>query len=130
HVTFVYPGKDQPALDDVSFTLRPGETLALVGPSGSGKTTTVKLLMRFYDPSEGRILINGRDLRDYKQRSVRAKMGVVLQDVALFNDSIGENIAFARPGAAEQEVRSAARAAHADEFILHLSNQYQTLVGE
>ena len=86
--------------------------------------------MRFYDPSEGRILINGRDLRDYKQRSVRAKMGVVLQDVALFNDSIGENIAFARPGAALEEVQAAARAAHADEFIQRLSNQYETLVGE
>jgi ABC-type multidrug transport system fused ATPase/permease subunit len=130
HVTFRYPGKPAPALDDVSFTLRPGETLALVGPSGSGKTTTVKLLMRFYDPSEGRILINGRDLRDYKQRSVRARMGVVLQDVALFNDSIGENIAFARPGAAIDEVRAAARAAHADEFIQRLANQYETLVGE
>jgi ABC-type multidrug transport system fused ATPase/permease subunit len=130
HVTFNYPGKPTPALDDVSFKLRPGETLALVGPSGSGKTTTVKLLMRFYDPTIGRILVNGRDLRAYKQRSVRAKMGVVLQDVALFNDTVGENIAFARPGASIEEVRAAAGAAHADEFIQRLSNQYDTLVGE
>jgi len=130
HVTFAYPGKNAPALQDVSFTLGAGETLALVGPSGSGKTTIVKLLMRFYDPTEGRILINGRDLREYRQRSVRAKMGVVLQDVALFNDSIGENIAFARPGATEEEVQSAARAAHADTFIRRLSAQYATLVGE
>ena len=130
HVTFNYPGKPTPALADVSFKLRPGETLALVGPSGSGKTTTVKLLMRFYDPTSGRILVNGRDLRAYKQRSVRAKMGVVLQDVALFNDTVGENIAFARPGASIEEVRAAASAAHADEFIQRLSNQYDTLVGE
>jgi ABC-type multidrug transport system fused ATPase/permease subunit len=130
HVTFAYPGRPVPALVDVSFKLRKGETLALVGPSGSGKTTTVKLLMRFYDPTEGRVLINGRDLREYKQRSVRAKMGVVLQDVALFNDSVGENIAFARPGASTEDVRAAARAAHADDFIQHLANQYETLVGE
>jgi ABC-type multidrug transport system fused ATPase/permease subunit len=130
HVTFNYPAKPAPALDDVSFSLRAGETLALVGPSGSGKTTTVKLLMRFYDPTQGRILINGRDLREYKQRSVRSKMGVVLQDVALFNDTVAENIAFARPGASADEVRAAARAAHADDFIQHLSSQYETLVGE
>jgi ABC-type multidrug transport system fused ATPase/permease subunit len=130
HVTFAYPGRPVPALSDVSFVLSQGETLALVGPSGSGKTTTVKLLMRFYDPTEGRILVNGRDLREYKQRSVRAKMGVVLQDVALFNDSVGENIAFARPGASIDDVRAAARAANADDFIQHLANQYDTLVGE
>ncbi|HEX5362254.1 MAG TPA: ABC transporter ATP-binding protein, partial [Fluviicoccus sp.] len=91
NVSFHYPGKDELALRHIHFHLNQGETLALVGSSGSGKTTIVKLLMRFYDPTEGRILINGRDLRDYRQRSVRAVMGVVLQDVALFNDSIGEN---------------------------------------
>ena len=86
--------------------------------------------MRFYDPTAGRILINGRDLRDYKQRSIRAKMGVVLQDVALFNDSIGENIAFARPGATTDDIQAAATAAHADVFIRRMSEGYQTLVGE
>ncbi len=130
NVSFRYPGKDIHALKNISFNLPAGETLALVGTSGSGKTTIVKLLMRFYDPSEGRVLINGRDLRDYQQRSVRAVMGVVLQDVALFNDSIGENIAFARPGASIEDVRAAALAAHADDFIQRLDEQYDTLVGE
>jgi ABC-type multidrug transport system fused ATPase/permease subunit len=130
NVGFRYPGKEEYALKQVSFHLEAGRTLALVGTSGSGKTTIVKLLMRFYDVSEGRILINGIDLRDYQQRSVRALMGVVLQDVALFNDSIGENIAFARPGATIEKVREAARAAHADEFIQRMENQYETLVGE
>jgi ABC-type multidrug transport system fused ATPase/permease subunit len=129
-VSFSYPGKNNFALREISFTLERGQTLALVGPSGSGKTTVVKLLMRFYDPTEGRILINGNDLRTYKQRSVRAKLGVVLQDVALFNDNIGENIAFARPQASETEVRLAAKAAHADDFIQRLPDQYKTLVGE
>lgn len=130
NVSFNYPGKPLAALQHVSFKLARGETLALVGPSGSGKTTIVKLLMRFYDPGSGRILVNGRDLREYKQRSVRALMGVVLQDVALFNDSIGENISFARPGASFEDVQSAAIAAHADQFILRMDAQYDTLVGE
>jgi ABC-type multidrug transport system fused ATPase/permease subunit len=130
HVSFTYPGQTSPALEDVSFRLAPGETLALVGPSGAGKTTIVKLLLRFYDPSAGRILVNGEDLRRYTQRSLRAKVGVVLQDVALFNDSIGENISFARRGASPDEVREAAIAAHADDFIARLDKSYDTLVGE
>jgi ABC-type multidrug transport system fused ATPase/permease subunit len=129
-VSFAYPGKDVFALKDVSFSLAPGQTLALVGPSGSGKTTIVKLLMRFYDPSQGRILVNGVDLRRFKQRSVRQKLGVVLQDVALFNDNIGENIAFAKPASSDAEIRAAARAAHADDFIQRLPDGYGTLVGE
>jgi len=130
NVSFRYPGHDSYALKHVSFHLDAGQTLALVGSSGSGKSSIVKLLMRFYLPSEGRILIDGRDIRDYQQRSIRALMGVVLQDVALFNDSIGENIAFARPGATLDEVRQAAQAAHADAFILNMDNGYDTLVGE
>jgi ATP-binding cassette, subfamily B, putative efflux pump len=130
HVSFTYPNQAMAALTDVSFRLEPGDTLALVGPSGAGKTTIVKLLMRFYDPTAGRILIDGRDLREYTQRSLRAKMGVVLQDVALFNDSIGENIAFARGGATKDDVREAAVAAHADEFIKRFEQRYDTLVGE
>ncbi|WP_269533258.1 ABC transporter ATP-binding protein [Chitinimonas sp. BJYL2] len=130
NVSFNYPGKDSPALQPLNFEVNAGQTLALVGSSGSGKSTIVKLLMRFYDPTAGRILINGRDLRDYQQRSVRAVMGVVLQDVALFNDSIGENIAFARPGAQRADVEAAARAAHADQFIQRMEAGYDTLVGE
>lgn len=130
NVSFAYPGKDVLALENISFRVEKGQSLALVGPSGSGKTTIVKLLMRFYDPTEGRILINGVDLREYKQRSVREHLGVVLQDVALFNDSIGENIAFARRSASEIKVRAAAKAAHADEFIQRLPEKYETLVGE
>lgn len=130
HVDFYYPGPGTLALQDVSFVLHAGESLALVGPSGGGKTTIVKLLMRFYEPSAGRILINGRDIRDFRQRSIRAVMGVVLQDVALFNDSIGENIGFARMGALEEAVRDAARAAHAEAFIERLPHGYETIVGE
>jgi len=130
NVSFRYPGKQEFALHRVSFHLKRGTTLALVGMSGSGKTTIVKLLMRFYDPSEGRILINGQDLRDYQQRSIRAQMGVVLQDVALFNDSIAENIAFARPGASEEDIEAATRAANAHDFIQRLETGYDTLVGE
>lgn len=130
HVSFSYGEQGRSVLRDISFRLRRSETLALVGLSGAGKTTIIKLLLRFYDPTSGRILINGVDLRDYRQQSVRACLGVVLQDVALFNDSIEENIAFARPHSTPEEIAAAARAAHADEFIDALPEQYQTLVGE
>ncbi len=130
NVSFAYPEKGTLALREISFVLGQGQSLALVGPSGSGKTTIVKLLMRFYDPTEGRVLVNGRDIREYTQRSLRAALGVVLQDVALFNDNIAENIAFARPGASLDEVRAAAVAANADSFIGGLPQGYDTLVGE
>jgi ABC-type multidrug transport system fused ATPase/permease subunit len=130
NVSFGYGAEQRRVLDNVSFILPRGQMMALVGLSGAGKTTIIKLLLRFYDPTHGRILVNGIDLRRYRQQSVRARLGVVLQDVALFNDSIEENIAFARPHATPAEVAEAARAAHADQFIDSLPDQYQTLVGE
>ena len=130
NVSFAYPGKDQNVLNNVSFQLKRGELLALVGPSGSGKSTVIKLLMRLYDPSEGAVLINGQDLASYQQESVRMLMGVVLQDVALFNETIGENIRFARQSASLEEVVAAATTAHADAFIQNMPEGYETMVGE
>ncbi|WP_050462101.1 ABC transporter ATP-binding protein [Herbaspirillum autotrophicum] len=130
HVSFCYPGQSQPTLHDISFSLCAGQALALVGPSGGGKTTIVKLLMGFYAPGSGTILINGRDLLDYQQASVRALMGVVLQDVALFNDSIAENIAFAKVGVDLAQIQAASALAYADEFISRLPQAYNTMVGE
>lgn len=129
-VSFRYPGSEDYALKHITFHLDAGKTLALVGSSGSGKSSIVKLLMRFYEPTKGVILINGQDIADYQQRSLRAIMGVVLQDVALFNDSIGENIAFARPGSTTADIKAAANAANAHDFIERMEKGYETLVGE
>lgn len=130
NVSFAYPGVSQFSLEDISFRIAAGEMTALVGPSGSGKSTLIKLLMRLYDPAQGQILVNGEDIRRYTQESLRGLMGIVLQDVALFNDTIGDNIAFARPDATPEALLAAARAAHADAFIRHLPDQYDTRVGE
>lgn len=130
NVSFVYPDKNRRVLRDVSFQLTAGQTLALVGPSGVGKTTITKLLMRFYDPTDGTILINGRDVRDYTQESVRSCMGMVMQDVALFNDTIEANLRFVEPKVTETSLIAAAKAAHADGFINELPDGYKTLVGE
>lgn len=129
-VGFTYPGTERPALKHISFRLPAGRSLALVGRSGSGKSTIIKLLTRFYDPGEGRILINGRDIRDYRQQSLRRQFGVVLQDVALFNDSIAENIAFASPGATPEQISAAAEVAQAARFIERMPLGYDTIVGE
>ena len=129
-VGFTYPGHAKPALTNVSFVAEEGQSLALVGPSGSGKSTIIKLTMRFYDVSEGQVLINGRDIRSFTQDSLRTQIGAVLQDIALFNDSIGDNISFARVGASRDEVVRAAVAAHAHEFISQMADGYDTLVGE
>jgi ABC-type multidrug transport system fused ATPase/permease subunit len=129
-VGFTYPGQKQAALSNVSFTAEAGETVALVGPSGSGKSTIIKLTMRFYDPTEGQILINGQDIRTFTQDSLRSQIGAVLQDIALFNDSIGDNISFARVGADRDEVVAASKASHAHDFIERMPDGYDTLVGE
>jgi subfamily B ATP-binding cassette protein MsbA len=128
-VSFAYhPGV--PVLQNVSLDAPAGTTTALVGPSGSGKSTLISLLMAFNRPISGRILIDGRDLESVRLRDYRSQLGVVLQDNFLFDGSVLENIRFARPGAAREEVEEASRTAHADEFIRGFPDGYETIVGE
>lgn len=129
HVDFGYEPSRR-ILHDVSFTIAPGRTLAVVGGSGSGKSTLARLLFRFYDVDGGRITIDGQDLREVTQASLRAALGIVPQDTILFNDSIAYNIAYARPGAARGEIEAVARAAHVHDFIAALPEGYETRVGE
>lgn len=131
-VSFQYKtGPDQPwALREVSLTVAPGEVVALVGPSGAGKTTLVSLLPRFWDVSEGRITLDGRDIRTLRLAELRRSIGLVPQEPALFSGSIRENIAYARPEATLAEIEAAARAAHAHEFVERLAQGYETVVGE
>jgi ATP-binding cassette, subfamily B, bacterial len=129
NVCFNYEG-NQAALRDISFEALPGQTVALVGPTGAGKSTLVSLIPRFFDPESGRVLLDGRDLRDLRIASVRAHIAIVLQDPFLFSGSVADNIAFGRPGATRSEIEQAARAARADEFIARLTNGYDTLIGE
>ncbi|MBA2520635.1 MAG: ABC transporter ATP-binding protein [Chloroflexia bacterium] len=118
------------ALTDVSFTIEPGETLAIVGQSGAGKSTLLKLLLRFADPGAGRILLDGHDLRSLDLESMRDQMAVVLQETLILDDTIWNNIAFGRPNATDAEVIAAAKAADAHDFILSLSERYQTRAGQ
>ncbi|GAB4479466.1 MAG: ABC transporter ATP-binding protein/permease [Burkholderiaceae bacterium] len=129
HVDFAYDPR-RPVLFDVDFTIPGGTTTAVVGATGSGKSTLARLLFRFYDVDRGRITIDGQDIRDVTQRSLRAAIGIVPQDTVLFNDTIEYNIAYGRPGASHEEVVAAARAAHIHEFIERLPDGYATLVGE
>jgi len=108
----------------------PGHKVAIVGPSGAGKSTVSRLLFRFYDVTNGRILIDGQDIREVTQASLRAAIGIVPQDTVLFNDTIGYNIAYGRPGASQAEVEHAARLAQVHEFVLRLPEGYDTRVGE
>lgn len=130
NVSFGYGHGSRPLLDRITLHVDPGETLAIVGPSGSGKTTLMALLMRFYDPQEGVIRLDGHDLRTLKQSALRRAIGVVLQDPLLFNDSVRANIAYGWPDAKKAEVEAAARAAYAHDFIMRLPNGYDTEVGE
>jgi ABC-type transport system involved in Fe-S cluster assembly fused permease/ATPase subunit len=120
----------RPILSELSFTIPAGQTLAVVGSSGAGKSTLVRLLFRFYEIDDGRILVDGQDLRDVTQASLRAAIGLVPQDTVLFNDTIGANIAYGRPGAPQAAIEAAARLAQIHEFIEHLPDGYATLVGE
>ncbi|MBP1973255.1 ATP-binding cassette subfamily B protein [Cohnella thailandensis] len=128
-VSFGYR-EDNPILKDVSFSVPAGSSVALVGPTGAGKTTIVNLLTRFYDVNEGRILLDGRDIRDYTRDSLRSSFGIVLQDTYLFSGTIEENIKYGKPEATEEEVRRAAEASNADTFIRKLPNRYRTQLTE
>ena len=129
HVSFRYDER-RPILEDVSFRVPPGGTVAIVGSSGAGKSTISRLLFRFYDADEGRILIDGQNIRDVTQDSLRRAIGVVPQDTVLFNDSIRYNIAYGRPGAGSEEIEEAARLANIHDFVAKLPDGYKTPVGE
>ena len=129
HVHFSYDGTRE-VIDDISFEIRRGQTVALVGPSGGGKSTLSELLPRFYDPTSGEILIDGISLRDYTQESIRAHMSFVAQDTVLFNDTIEGNIAMGRPSATHEEIVEAAKVANADSFIRECPEGYDTNIGD
>jgi ATP-binding cassette subfamily B protein len=131
NVAFNYPARpDIPALDGFSLTIKPGETVAFVGPSGAGKSTVIQLILRFYDPTAGQITLDDVDLRDMARDAFRTQMALVPQDPVIFAASAMENIRFGRPSASDEDVRAAARAAAADEFITRLPKGYDTYVGE
>jgi ATP-binding cassette subfamily B protein len=129
HIDFSYEAKRQ-ILFDVDFSVAAGTTTAVVGHSGSGKSTLARLLFRFYDVDRGVILIDGQDIREVTQTSLRQAIGIVPQDTVLFNDTIAYNIAYGKPGAAQSEIEAAARSAYIHDFILSLPDGYQTMVGE
>ncbi len=129
-VSFAYAGTDHPALEDVSFVIPPGQTVAVVGSSGAGKSTLVKLLLRFYDPSAGAIRLDGHDLRELRLESLRDNVALVLQETLVFDDTIRANIAYGRPDATDEEIEAAARAADAHDFIMELPDGYATSVGQ
>jgi ATP-binding cassette subfamily B protein len=129
-VTFRYFDSGEPVLEDISFVAEPGQTIALLGSTGSGKTTIINLIPRFYDISDGRVLVDGHDVRDVTIESLRLKIGIVLQETTLFSGTIRENIAFGRPDAREEDIVSAAKAAAAHDFIVDFPEGYDTPVGE
>jgi subfamily B ATP-binding cassette protein MsbA len=130
NVSFQYTDEEIPVLKNVNLTVNKGETVAFVGMSGGGKSTLVSLIPRFYDVTEGRILIDDVDIRDYRVRSLRNQLGIVLQDSILFSESVKFNILMGKPDATEDEIIAAAKAANAHDFIMELPEGYDTKVGE
>jgi len=129
HVSFAYCS-GTPVIEDLSLAAEPGSTVAIIGPTGAGKTTLVNLLMRFYDVDSGRILIDGVDIASMSRHSLRSRIGMVLQDTWLFDGTVAENIAYGRPGASENEVVEAAKAAYVDRFVHTLPDGYQTRISD
>ena len=129
HVAFAYDASC-PVLRDVSFQVKPGQMVGVVGPTGGGKSTIMSLIPRFYDPSEGKVLVDGIDVRDYRLQALRDQIGYVLQETVLFRGTVRDNIAYGREGATEEEIVEAAKLANADEFISRMPDGYQTFVGD
>ncbi|MFE7064453.1 ABC transporter ATP-binding protein [Sutcliffiella sp. NPDC057660] len=130
NVTFIYPNEEKAALQNVSFDAPPGKQIGLIGATGSGKTSITQLITRFYEPEEGRILIDGEEVNNYTLHSLRNQIGFVLQESFLFSSSIKSNIAYGRPNASMEEIVRAAKMAQAHEFIMELPNGYDTMLGE
>jgi ATP-binding cassette subfamily B protein len=129
NVTFKYQD-NEPSLENVTFKVKPGQTVAIVGQTGSGKTTLARLINRTYDVTSGKVLVDGVDVRDWNLESLRRNISIIEQDIFLFSRSIADNIAFGKPGATQAEIEYAAKAAQAEEFITTLSEGYQTVIGE
>lgn len=130
-VSFAYPSRpNTPILDQLSFAIKPGETVAIVGPSGAGKSTLFSLILRFYDPASGKILLDGHDIHESDLKEIRARTAIVPQDVTIFASSVSDNIAFSRQDATLDDIKSASRSALADEFVQDMEDGYNSMIGE
>jgi ATP-binding cassette subfamily B protein len=129
HVDFAYPG-GEPILKDISFKVKPGQTVAIVGQTGAGKTSLVKLINRTYDVTRGQVRVDGVDVRDWNLAALRSQISMIEQDVFLFSRSVADNIAFGKPGASADEVQAAANTAQAHDFVQGFENGYGTVIGE
>ena len=130
HVSFHYPGNEEPVLKDISLAVRPGEFFAIIGPTGCGKSSLVQLIPRFYDASEGHVYVDGMDVKDYRLNELRERISYVLQKSELFSTTIKDNISLSRPDASDEEIRAAAETAQADDFIRRQPQGYETPVAE